>query len=191
MDDDKSGCCKTPEESGTPSGGSPAGVTMPPPETGPRQVPEHAVRIPGGRAYVGTSRPEIADDGEGPVRRVGVKPFLMGATSVTNAEVAAFVEATGHVSEAERWGWSFVFWANVPTDVGPTEGVVGTEWWRRVDGATWRNIHGPGTADDVWQPDHPVVHMSWHDAACCTKSPQPQPGSCLHVLDGGHTTVDG
>ena len=104
--------------------------------------------------------------GEGPVRRVGVKPFLMGATAVTNAEFAAFVDATGHVSEAERWGWSFVFWSDVPERAGPTEGVVGSEWWRRVAGASWRDIHGPGTSDTVWQPDHPAVHMSWHDASC-------------------------
>ena len=129
-----------------------------------RPAPGHAVQIPGGRAFVGTDRRELADDGEGPARRVRVNPFLIGATTVTNAEFAAFADATGHVSEAERWGWSFVFWADVPDSVGATEGVVGSEWWRRVDGANWREIHGPGTAD-AWHPDHPAVHMSWHDAA--------------------------
>ena len=154
------GCCTTPD----PHDGA-SGVTMPPPVAGPRQVPEHAVEVPGGRAFVGTSRAELAEDGEGPVRRVGVKPFLIGATSVTNAEFDRFVEATGHVSEAERWGWSFVFWSDVPPHLGPTEAVVGTEWWRRVEGANWRDIHGPGSAGTAWHPDHPVVHMSWNDAA--------------------------
>ena len=162
-DKDVDGCCTGPDaEKGS---GGVESVTMPPPVQGPRQVAYHAVQVPGGRAYVGAGRTEIADDGEGPVRRVGVKPFRMGATSVTNAEFADFVEATGHVSEAERWGWSFVFWSDVPASVGPTEGVVGSEWWRRVSGANWRDIHGPGTADAVWHPDHPVVHMSWNDAA--------------------------
>ncbi|MGB2159688.1 MAG: hypothetical protein ACPH8C_05195, partial [Candidatus Puniceispirillaceae bacterium] len=41
-------------------------------DSGQRRVPDHALRIPGGRAYVGTDRPELADDGEGPVRRVRV-----------------------------------------------------------------------------------------------------------------------
>ncbi len=154
------GCCTTAD----PHEGA-SGVTMPPPVLGPRQVPDHAVEVPGGRALVGTSRAVLVDDGEGPVRRVGVKPFLIGATSVTNAEFARFVEATGHVSEAERWGWSFVFWSDVPDHIGPTEAVVGTEWWRRVEGASWRDIHGPGSADTAWHPDHPVVHMSWNDAA--------------------------
>jgi sulfatase modifying factor 1 len=139
-------------------------VSMAAEAPGQRLVPDHAVRIPGGRAFVGTDRRELADDGEGPMRRVRVAPFLIGATSVTNAEFAAFVDATGHVSEAERWGWSFVFWSDVPASVGSTEGVVGSEWWRRVDGASWREIRGPGTAD-AWHPDHPVVHMSWNDAA--------------------------
>ena len=129
-----------------------------------RRVAAHAVEIPGGRALVGTGRAELADDGEGPVRRVAVKPFLLGATTVTNAEFAAFVEATSHVTEAERWGWSFVFWSDVPKSAGPTEGVIGSEWWRRVDGATWRAIHGPGS-EDACRPDHPAVHMSWNDAA--------------------------
>ena len=105
-DRDAEGCCTGPDAAKG-SGGAES-VTMPPPVPGRRQVADHAVHVPGGRAYVGTSRTEIADDGEGPVRRVGVKPFLMGATSVTNAEFAAFVAETGHVSEAERWGWSFL-----------------------------------------------------------------------------------
>lgn len=154
------GCCTTP----TPPADA-SGVIMPAPVTGTRQVPVDAVEVPGGRAVVGTSRAELADDGEGPARRVRIAPFLIGATSVTNAAFARFVEATGHVSEAERWGWSFVFWSDVPDHVGPTEGVVGTEWWRRVEGANWRDIHGPGSAGTAWHPEHPVVHMSWNDAA--------------------------
>ena len=111
---------------------------------------------------MGTSRPIIVEDAEGPVSEKRVKPFLMGETAVTNAEFAAFIEDTGHVTEAERYGWSFVFWAQVPEAVGPTEGVADVEWWRRVFGATWRDINGPGT--EAWQPDHPVVQVSWNDA---------------------------
>ena len=151
-------CCLPPAEAG--DGAADAGV----PAGAARRVAAHAVEIPGGRALVGTGRAELADDGEGPVRRVAVKPFLLGAMTVSNAEFGAFVEATSHVTEAERWGWSFVFWSDVPKSTGPTEGVIGSEWWRRVDGATWRAIHGPGS-EDACRPDHPVVHMSWNDAA--------------------------
>lgn len=121
-------------------------------------------KIPGGRAIVGTSRPVIPEDAEGPASEKKVRAFFIGETAVTNAQFAAFVEDTGHVTEAERFGWSFVFWAQVADRLGPTEGVAGIEWWRRVDGANWRDINGPGTAEEIWLPDHPAVHVSWNDA---------------------------
>ena len=68
------------------------------------------------------------------------------------------------MTEAERFGWSFVFWSEVPESVGPTQGVPDVQWWRRVDGANWRDINGPGTMDEAWHPDHPVVQVSWNDA---------------------------
>ncbi|MEY8842541.1 SUMF1/EgtB/PvdO family nonheme iron enzyme, partial [Cribrihabitans sp. XS_ASV171] len=156
MSDETDSCCKIPARGGI----------MPPATAvargGPR--PEDAVEIPGGSALVGTGRPEIPNDGEEPLRRQKVKPFLMGRTAVTNAQFARFVEETGHVTEAERWGWSFVFWAQVPESLGPTQAVAEVQWWRKVDGATWREVNGPGTQDAAWHPDHPVVHVSWNDA---------------------------
>ena len=128
-----------------------------------RFYPQTAIEIPSGKALVGTNTPLIPDDGEGPVRRKTVKAFRMSATTVTNASFAQFVEETGYVTEAERYGWSFVFFSDVPGAIGETQGVVGTEWWRKVDGADWRNIHGPGT-QNTWKPDHPCVQVSWNDA---------------------------
>ncbi|KPD10899.1 sulfatase modifying factor 1 (C-alpha-formyglycine- generating enzyme 1) [Phaeobacter sp. 11ANDIMAR09] len=128
-----------------------------------RPAPD-AVLIPGGASLLGTQNPQIPDDGEDPMRKTRIKPFRMGATSVTNAQFKAFVEATGYVTEAERFGWSFVFWAQVPESLGATQGVIDIEWWRRVDGANWRDINGPGTMAEHWHPDHPVVQVSWNDA---------------------------
>ena len=125
---------------------------------------EGCVPIKGGRAFLGCSKHEIPDDGESPVRRSEVNDFLMGACAVSNREFEAFVNATGYETEAEKFGWSFVFWSNVPTSVGMTQAVTGVEWWRRVDGANWRDINGPGTAPECWLPDHPVVQVSWKDA---------------------------
>ena len=48
------------------------------------------VRIPGGRALVGTGQPQIKDDGEGPPRKATVKPFLMGRGTVSNTKVRKF-----------------------------------------------------------------------------------------------------
>ncbi|MDC0739542.1 formylglycine-generating enzyme family protein [Cognatishimia sp. SS12] len=133
------------------------------------RVAPDAVAIPGGPSLVGTRTAEILDDGEDPLRKTRIKPFRIGATTVTNAQFAAFIAATGYVTEAERFGWSFVFWAQVPESVGPTQAVVDVEWWRRVDGANWRDINGPGTEEEAWHPDHPVVQVSWNDAQAYAK----------------------
>ncbi|WP_258934704.1 SUMF1/EgtB/PvdO family nonheme iron enzyme [Nesterenkonia pannonica] len=49
------------------------------------------------------------DDGEGPVRTVEIAPFAVAATTVTVAQFAAFVAATGHTTDAEKHGDSLVF----------------------------------------------------------------------------------
>jgi len=119
-------------------------------------------RIKGGRIQVGTSRPLLEQDGEGPVRFVRVGDFDLSVSAVTNAEFRQFVESTGYVTEAERLGWSYVFYQFVEKDM-PTTGVVGAEWWRRVEGAAWSAPFGPGSSiDDIL--DHPVVHIAWEDA---------------------------
>jgi formylglycine-generating enzyme required for sulfatase activity len=126
-----------------------------------------AVNVPGGSALVGTDAPQIPDDGEGPHRTVTIKPFRMAVTTVTNEAFRAFMNATGYVTEAERFGWSFVFWSQVPQSVGPTQAVNEVEWWRRVDGACWFAPNGPNT-EDACISDHPVVHISWNDAQAYT-----------------------
>ncbi len=121
------------------------------------------VDIPGGPARIGTDRPLIPMDGEGPVRTVDLKPFAIGRTAVTNAQFARFVAATGHVTEAEVFGWSPVFHAFV-ADPRQSPTSDGAPWWLRVDGACWNRPEGPGSAIDA-RLDHPVVHVSWRDAS--------------------------
>ena len=104
------------------------------------------------------------DDGEGPVHEVEVSRFMIDRFAVTNAAFAAFVAATGHISDAERYGWSFVFGTFLPDDFPATRAVAGADWWRQVYGADWRHPDGPQStiADRM---DHPVVHVSWNDAS--------------------------
>lgn len=130
--------------------------------TGTPEISMLTVDIPGGTALLGTAAPLIADDGEGPLRRKKLKSFRMACGTVTNAAFADFVKAAGYVTEAERIGWSFVFFSDMPADIRGAQAVVGTEWWRKVDGANWREPHGPGGAQLT--PDHPVVQVSWNDA---------------------------
>ncbi|MDO6729948.1 formylglycine-generating enzyme family protein [Marinovum sp. 2_MG-2023] len=166
----KTSCC-APAGRSAASAPAAATTTSPRPPAAPqglrtsaKDLAATAQLIPGGRGLVGTANEIIPDDGESPLRKSQVKPFRIGKTSVTNAEFEEFVTDTGYVTEAEQFGWSFVFWSQVPDTLGPTEGVVGVEWWRRVDGANWRDINGPGTAATAWHPDHPAVQLSWNDA---------------------------
>jgi formylglycine-generating enzyme required for sulfatase activity len=102
-------------------------------------------------------------DGEGPVHEVTLDAFRIDRFAVTNDSFARFVEATGWVTDAERFGWSFVFAGLLPEDFVDTRGVVGAEWWRQVHGADWRHPEGPHRDLDE-RGDHPVVHVSWRDA---------------------------
>ncbi len=122
------------------------------------------VTLPGGTFRMGSDDGTFPADREGPVREVTVAPFRIGRHAVTNDRFAAFVAATGHVTIAESDGWSFVFGGLLPDDFPDTRGVVGAEWWRQVFGASWRHPEGPHS-DLAGRGDHPVVHVSWFDAA--------------------------
>ena len=122
------------------------------------------VQLPGGRFLMGSNDKSFPEDGEGPVREVTLSPFWIDRYAVTNAAFAAFTEATGYVSEAERFGWSFVFYGLLPGDFPPTRGVAQTPWWRQVYGANWAHPEGP-QSDVRGRLEHPVVHVSWNDAA--------------------------
>ncbi len=116
------------------------------------------VAIPGGAMIMG-ARAQMP--GEGPPRRVHVAAFRIDRTAVTNAEFAAFVAATGHVTAAERGARpsSLVF-------VGGGDGVDlrdPSQWWRIVEGADWRHPTGPGSSIDGLE-HLPVVHVAYEDA---------------------------
>ncbi|HEX5480665.1 MAG TPA: formylglycine-generating enzyme family protein [Dehalococcoidia bacterium] len=122
------------------------------------------IALPGGAFLMGTEDGEgFPSDGEGPVRDVRLRPFRIDATAVTNAQFATFVDATGYVTDAERFGWSFVFGGLLPDDFPETRGVEAAPWWREVFGASWRTPEGPQSGIDA-REGHPVVHVSWNDA---------------------------
>lgn len=126
-------------------------------------VPEGMIRVRGGRSFVGTDRPEIPQDGEGPERATTLGDFGLEATTVTVERFAAFVAATGYVTEAERFGWTAVFFGD--QDHLATARKVGAQlpWWLSVDGANWRQPEGPGSTVEH-RLDHPVTQVSWADA---------------------------
>ncbi|XP_066554245.1 formylglycine-generating enzyme [Amia ocellicauda] len=133
-------------------------------------IPNQMVLIPEGEYLMGTDEPAIPQDGEGPARRVHIQQFFMDVYEVSNFEFDTFVNATGYVTEAEKFGDSFVFEGllteNVKKEI--SQAVAAAPWWLPVKGANWRHPEGPDSSmSDRF--NHPVLHVSWNDAmAYCT-----------------------
>ncbi|XP_035757292.1 formylglycine-generating enzyme isoform X4 [Egretta garzetta] len=128
------------------------------------------VAIPGGVFTMGTDEPEIQQDGEWPARRVRVNGFYMDQYEVSNEEFERFVNSTGYVTEAEKFGDSFVFEGMLSEEVkaGIHQAVAAAPWWLPVKGANWKHPEGPDSTISN-RMDHPVLHVSWNDAvAFCT-----------------------
>ena len=109
---------------------------------------------------------------EGPPRKVTLKGFWIQAHEVTNAEFAAFVQATGYRTIAERdppklagatpdmlQPGSAVF--HVPSQDNPA-------WWRWVVGAQWRHPSGPQESIEGHERE-PVVQIAYQDAQAYAK----------------------
>lgn len=136
-------------------------------------------------SWIGTSKPVIQADGEAR-RRVRLRRFGISRSAVTNQQFAAFVEATGYRTDAERFGWSYVFTAFVPRG---NRGVApeGIPWWSATDNAFWAAPEGPGSSVRGRQ-DHPVVHISWNDASAFATwcgGRLPTEGEWEHAARGG------
>ncbi|MER6018893.1 formylglycine-generating enzyme family protein [Streptomyces anulatus] len=140
-------------------------MSTPVPPASPVGAPaDGTVHLPGGEFLMGAEDEwTVPGDGEGPVHPVRLAPFRIDRCAVSNAEFQDFSDATGHITDAERYGWSFVFAGLLPPDFPDTRAVAEAPWWRQVHGASWRHPEGP--ASGVRDRDqHPVVHVSWNDA---------------------------
>ncbi len=139
------------------------------------------VWIPGGEFTMG-SRDPLARPDEQPLHRVRVHGFWMDTAEVTNRQFAAFVEATGYVTVAERpVDWEELRKQLPPGTPKPPDemlqpgGVVFkppsapvdlrdySKWWAWTTGASWKHPLGPGSGIEKLM-DHPVVLVSWDDA---------------------------
>ncbi len=128
------------------------------------------VWIPAGQFLMGSNDhyPE-----EAPAHRARVNGFWIDPAAVTNAQFAAFVADTGHVTVAEQAPDSGTYpdadrALMVPASIvfTPPSRPVGLHdhmaWWSLVPGADWRHPRGPHS-DLTGLDDHPVVHVAWVD----------------------------
>jgi formylglycine-generating enzyme required for sulfatase activity len=125
------------------------------------------VEIPGGEFKMGTdSDVGFAADGEGPVRNVTIDSFYIDSHAVTNAEFFRFIRETGYATDAEQFGWSFVFedFLSAKQRENTFDRVDEAPWWLAVEGANWLHPEGPGSNVLKDRLNHPVVHVSWRDA---------------------------
>jgi sulfatase modifying factor 1 len=127
--------------------------------------------VPGGTFRMGSDQhyPE-----ERPVHRVMVDGFWIDRYPVTNDRFQQFVEATSHVTFAERppnpadypgalpdmlYAGSLVF---VQPD-GPVDRRDISHWWQYLRGADWK--HPTGAVSSIERlMRHPVVHVTFADA---------------------------
>jgi len=122
----------------------------------------HAIVLRGGKFTIGTSDTILPDDGEKPTRSVRIKPFAIDPVAITNCRFAMFVESTGYVTDAERFGWSYVFQAMV-NGPGQYDRLPGADWWCAVPEARWDQPEG-ASSGIAERGEHPVVHISRNDA---------------------------
>jgi len=106
------------------------------------------VHVPAGGFLMG-SQDEDAFINEAPEQRVYLDSFWLFQTEVTNSQFNAFVNETGYFTTAEKKRWSWIFRDNQ---------------WDKVEGAYWQAPQGPAS-DIAGFEQHPVVHVSWFDAA--------------------------
>ncbi|WP_206026115.1 SUMF1/EgtB/PvdO family nonheme iron enzyme [Roseimicrobium sp. ORNL1] len=89
-----------------------------------------------------------------PLRTVTLKSYAIAEAETTNAQFAAFVEATGYVTDAEKRGSGKVAVEGMP------------DWaWDQIPGAHWRKPFGDRGKSWDELKDHPVTQISGTDAA--------------------------
>ncbi len=102
------------------------------------------VQVPAGCFRMGDIYGDGKDD-ERPIHEVCLDAFNMAKYSVTVGQFRKFVEATGYVTDSEKGGGCIT--------------VDSNGRWSKVSSANWKN---PGFSQT---DSHPVVCVSWNDAA--------------------------
>ncbi len=144
------------------------------------------VWIKGGEFMMGADNKQASAD-EYPKHKVIVSGFWMDATEVTNAQFAAFVNATGYITTAEKdVDWNELKKQTAPGTPKPADSVLKAaslvfkpttsevdlqdfaQWWEWKRGADWKHPEGP-KSNIKGKDNYPVVQVSWDDAMAYCK----------------------
>ena len=110
------------------------------------------VYVPAGEFLMGSlDSDKDAEPDEKPQHKVTLDGFWIDRTEVTNAQFAAFVEATGYETDAQKTR---------------TGGILNlsAKKWEVIPNVDWRHPRGPASSLDGLE-QHPVVEVSWNDAS--------------------------
>jgi formylglycine-generating enzyme len=133
------------------------------------------VLVTAGSFTMGSEDPSFVD--AQPLHEVTLRSFWMDEHEVTNEQFAKFVDATGYKTVAEREINPKDF-PGVPLErlvpgsavFAPPSSPVSLDdplqWWKYVNGASWKHPFG---ADSKAEAKKPVVHVSYIDAEAYAK----------------------
>ncbi|MEO0369710.1 MAG: formylglycine-generating enzyme family protein [Pseudomonadota bacterium] len=113
------------------------------------------VEVPAG-SFIKSRDPRYPEEGAPNKKSVG--SFLMQTHEVTNSQFAAFISATGYITDAEQTTKTIAGSAHFKSSNDSD-----TSTWVLDNTATWKTPHGSGSSlKDI--SNHPVVHVSFKDA---------------------------
>ncbi|HVI48929.1 MAG TPA: SUMF1/EgtB/PvdO family nonheme iron enzyme [Chitinophaga sp.] len=112
------------------------------------QSVERFVLIPAGTYTIGQKGHLL-----NPQRQLKTDSFYIATTELTNVAFQVFVQATGYVTDAERFKNALVF----------TPGLAEFEW-KEDSTANWRYPNGISRGGIEAKMNHPVTTISYHDA---------------------------
>jgi formylglycine-generating enzyme required for sulfatase activity len=123
------------------------------------------ILIKGGNYLVGASnrgRSELSE------QIVDLGEFYIGKFPVTNALFEIFVEKTGYITTAEKYGYGMVYVPRMQKVKNARNGAESFVWntqlqYKKVPGACWYRPSGP-TSTLYVKRTHPVVQVSFEDA---------------------------
>ena len=89
-----------------------------------------------------------------PIKKYSLESFYLATHPVTVGQFREFIQATGYITEAEKYGDAGVF-------------SYEQKRWLLKKGAYWEYPSGPNQQKAI--DDHPVTQVSWNDAIAYTQ----------------------